>query len=199
MEFIELSIKNLKEKNNDLYKKIKQEYNYDLVIFIAKGSYLIGKELADLNNKPLIEIEATRQGGKLKKLLSPILKIIPSKLKLLLRKKELNSNYHKKNSNRKISFDKNIWNKYKNSKKILLVDDSVDTGYSIKLAKDAIKKYFKDAEIKIAVYNVFDSSKEIIDIDYNLYQNTIIKGPWSNDSKEHSKYLKLYKKWKRSD
>lgn len=196
MEFIELSIKDLKETTKKLYNKVNKNYKYDLVIFVARGSYLIGEKLAHLNEVPLLEIKATRKGGKLKKIVSPLLVILPSNLKIFLRKKEIKSNYHKTNSERQIEIDEKIWNKYKKCRKILLVDDSVDTGYSIKFAKEKIEKYFKDAELKIAVYNVFDKSKEIVDIDYTLYKNTIIKGPWSNDSKEHSKYLSLYKKWR---
>lgn len=199
MEFIELSVKDLEKENKKLYKKIDKEYKYDLVVFIASGSYLIGKDLAKFNDVPLIEVRATRDGGKLKKFVSPILKIIPSKMKLFLRKKELNSNYHKNNSDRRISFDESIWKKYKKCKKILLVDDSVDTGHSMKFAKKAVQEYYSNSQVVTAAYNIFDAAKEIIDIDYKLYENAILKGPWSNDSNEHSIHEKQYNEWKRSD
>ena len=199
MDFVELSINDLKEKNNNLYNQVIKKFNYDLVIFIAKGSYLIGKEMADLNDVPCIDIKAQRDGGKLKKILSPILKLMPNKLKLFLREKEMNSNHHEKNSDRKVVYDETIWEKYKNSKRILLVDDSIDTGYSMLLVKKEIEKYFESAMVKIAVYNIFDKAKKVIDSDYNLYSNTIIKGPWSNDSKEHKRYLDMYYNWKRSE
>ena len=50
MESIELSLKSSKVESKRLAEKICKEYKYDLVIFIAKGSYTIGKELADFNN-----------------------------------------------------------------------------------------------------------------------------------------------------
>lgn len=59
------------------------------MIFIASGSYLIGEDLATLNNVPLLEIKAKRVGGKAKKYLSFVLKLIPRKLKIYLRKKKL--------------------------------------------------------------------------------------------------------------
>lgn len=195
MELLELSRKNLQEENKKLYELIIKDYNYDLVIFIARGSYLIGKDIAQYNNSSLVEIFATRKGGKLKKIVSPFLKIIPKCIKNILRKKEFNSNYHEKNSDRKINFDKNIWNKYKKCKKILLVDDSVDTGYSIKLAKEAIEIFFNNAEVRVAAINYFSKSTKVVKTDYSLYVDKMLLGPWSNDSKENSKYLKEYNDW----
>ena len=116
MEFIELSIEDLKETTKKLYNKVNKNYKYDLVIFVARGSYLIGEELAHLNEVPLLEIKATRKGGKLKKIVSPLLVILPSNLKIFLRKKEIKSNYHKTNSERQIEIDENKKEKpYQNS------------------------------------------------------------------------------------
>ena len=199
MELLELSRKKLTEENKKLYKKVIKDYNYDLVIFIARGSYLIGRDLADLNNTPLLEVYATRKGGKFKKLVSPILKIIPRGIKNILRKKEFNSNYHEKNNERSISFNENIWSKYKDCKKIVLVDDSVDTGYSIKYAKETIEKFFTKATVKVAAINYFEKSKKIVDTDFYLYNEKMLLGPWSNDSKENKEYLNEYYEWKKGE
>ncbi len=196
MNYQELLIKDLKETDKKLYSKLNKEYKYDLVIFIAKGSYLIGKDFSDFNTCPLLEVTASRSGGKLKKILRPLLNLIPNKLKIYLRKKEMNSSVHSSNSNRNISFDENIWKKYKKCRKILLVDDSIDTGHSVLSAKLEIEKYFNNSEIKVAVLNYFEKAKDIFVPDYYLYKNTIIKGPWSNDSKENKKYLEKYYNWK---
>lgn len=195
MELLELSKKSLQETNKELYNLIIKNYNYDLVIFIAKGSYLIGKDLAKLNNVPLLEIFATRKGGKFKKIISPFLRVIPKKIKNVLRKKEFNSNYHEKNNERDIMFDEVIWSKYKNKKNILLVDDSVDTGYSIKYAKEKIDNFFNNCTVKVAAINCFTKSKKIINTDYYLYLDKMLLGPWSNDSKENKDYLKEYSEW----
>ena len=156
---------------------------------------MIGKDLAELNNVDMVEIFATRKGGKIKKIINPILKIIPKSIKSFLRKKEFNSNYHEKNSERSISFNQNIWKKYHSCQKILLVDDSVDTGYSIKYAKEAIENYFKKAKVKVAALNYFEKSINIIKTDFFLYSEKMMLGPWSNDSKENKKYIEEYNKW----
>ena len=195
MELLELSRKRLQEENKKLYELIKKDYEYDLVIFIARGSFIIGKDLADFNGSPLLEIFASRKGGKIKKILSPFLKIIPKKSKNLLRKKEFNSNYHEKNTERKIYFNEKKWNKYKNKKNILLVDDSVDTGYSIKFAKEKIENFFDSSIVKVAAINCFEKSKKIVNTDYYLYSEKMLLGPWSNDSKENKDYLNEYIEW----
>lgn len=195
MELLELSKKSLQEENKKLFEKVKKDYDYDLVVFIARGSYLIGKDLADLNNVPLLEIFATRKGGKLKKIVSPFLKIIPKKVKNILRDKEFNSNYHEKNNGRSINFNEKVWNNYKDKKRILLVDDSVDTGYSIKYAKESIENFFTDSIVKVAGINCFEKSKKIVNTDFYLYTDVLLLGPWSNDSKENKEYLKEYGEW----
>ena len=133
------------------------------------------------------------------KIISPFLKIIPTSIKNVLRKKEFNSNYHEKNNERSISFDEDKWNQYKNCKKILLVDDSVDTGYSIKYAKEAIEKFFDKATVKVAAINYFEKSKKIVNTDYYLYTEKMLLGPWSNDSKENKEYLNEYYSWKKGE
>lgn len=197
VNYVELSIKKLEEENKKLYNLIKKDYSYDCVIFVAKGSYLIGRDLAKYNDTPLLEIRAKRRGGKIKKIISPLLQFIPKKMKLKLRSKEVNSNYHDENSERFVVYDELIYSNYKKIKKILLVDDSIDTGNTLKAVLRNLKDYFKDAEIKVAALNVFDKSKRLVNTDFTLYENTILIGPWSNDSKEHSKYNKMYEEWQK--
>lgn len=193
MEFFDLKIDDLGPKCNQLYLKIIKDYKYDLVIFIAKGSYLIGKNLAEANKVPLLVISAERKGNKLKNILKIFLKYLPKKIIVKLRKKENDSAYHKKNSERKVYFDKNYFSKFIKRKKILLVDDSIDTGNSVNLVKKELEKYFVNSTIKIATLNVM--KKSFIYPDYFLYEDTLIRGPWSSDSNENKKYLTLYYKW----
>lgn len=196
MNYIELSIENVEEKTYELYERIKNNYQYDLVVFIAKGSYLIGKKLAEIKQVPLLEIHATRKGGSFKKLIKPIVGLLPNKILIKLREIEFLSDYHKKNKERKIHFEKNIYNKYKDSKKILLVDDSIDFGNSVIGTKTALEVFFQEAEIKVAVFNVM--KKSAIRPDFCLFEDKMLNGPWSIDSKENATHIKLYKNWKKN-
>ncbi len=196
MNYIELSSKDVETKTIELYNKILfSNYKFDLVIFIAKGSYTIGKKLSELGNCPLIEIKATRKGNNFKNIISPVLKLIPKKIKFYLRNKEVKSNVHNKNYDRNIIYDVEKWNKYKNCKNIILVDDSIDTGYTIKSCKEKIEKFFPNANIKIATFNYFEKSKDIVTVDYKIYEETMINGPWSNDSRYHKDFIEEYNKW----
>ena len=124
MNYVELSSKDVENKTSELYNKIlSTDYKFDLVIFIAKGSYTIGKKLSELGNCPLLEIKATRKGNKLKKIISPFLKLIPKKIKMYLRNKEVKSNVHEKNIERNVIYNVEKWSKYKECKNIILVDD----------------------------------------------------------------------------
>jgi len=196
MESIELSLKSSKVESKRLAEKICKEYKYDLVIFIAKGSYTIGKELADFNKCKLIEIRATRQGNSIKEKLKKVLNILPKKVKKVLRNIEFKSNIHEKIIERKISYDEKIWQQYTECKKIILVDDSVDTGHSMKQCKEVVEQYFKNSEIKLAALNVFSKSEKVVHVNYYLYKDKLLEGPWSNDSKENDKFVQLYKEYK---
>ncbi len=196
MNYIELSSKDVENKTIELYNKISEDYKFDLVIFVAKGSYTIGKKLSELGNCPLLEIKATRKGNKLKKIISPFLKLIPKKIKMYLRNKEVKSNVHDKNIERNVIYDKETWNKYKNCKNIILVDDSVDTGYSIKSCQEEIQKFFTDSNVKIAAFNYFEKSVNVVKVDYSIYKETMLNGPWSNDSKFHKEFIDEYESWK---
>ncbi|MCU5552577.1 phosphoribosyltransferase, partial [Bacillus cereus] len=89
MNCLELSIRNLEKESKKLATKIEKDFQPDVVIFIAKGSFLIGQTISEYLNLPLLEIQAVRKGNKLKEFIKPIIKIIPKSLKEYLRRKEI--------------------------------------------------------------------------------------------------------------
>ncbi len=198
MKSVELSLESSKEISKKLAQKICENYKYDLVIFIAKGSYTIGKALAEYNNVGLIEIKATRKGNFLKEKFKKVLNILPSQIKDFLRDIEINSNVHGRISERKILYDEKIWEQFIKCKKIILVDDSVDTGNSMKQCKEVVNVFFKNSEVKIAALNIFSKSEDVVKTDYYIWKDRILKGPWSNDSVENDEFIRLYKKYKES-
>ena len=194
MNYIELSRENVRNECIRFEKNIKSEYEYDLIIFVAKGAYYIGKFLSEIDNTPLLMISATRKGNSLKKLLKPFLKLVPKKAQVFLREKEMNSNYHKKNNDRVISFDNKKWNKYKGKRNVLIVDDSIDTGNSIEQVYKVVREYYEDSNVEVAVFNCMDNAS--FKPRFSLYTNTMINGPWSSDSKYNKDFIKQYEEWK---
>lgn len=67
---------------------------------------------------------------------------------------------------------------------ILLVDDAIDTGATLKFIKDTLTEKYPLARIKIAVITV-TSNHPLIDADYCLFHDrTLVRFPWSNDVKQ---------------
>lgn len=131
----------------------------------------------------------------MKEKIGPLVAILPNCIRNLLISIELKSNKHAKNTERKVRFLKGVEDvKNKDIQKILVAEDSVDTGNSLQQAIKTIRTVFPDAEIKVASLNVWDKSKSIAHVDYALYENTIIKSPMSKDSKEYKKFRETYRK-----
>lgn len=162
----------------------------DLVVFVATGAFSLGQALARLYGVPVCEIKAARSGNTIKSMLTPLLKLLPKSLKLWLRKKEQNSGFHNDNVAREVQFNPPVHEG--EIKSILLVDDAVDTGHTILACKNEIQKQYPQASVKAAALTVFDMSKQLVKVDYCLYENIILMGPWSNDSKEHTQFVKAY-------
>lgn len=194
MKYLELSEKNVRNESLKLAKKVENEFTPEIVIFVAKGSFYIGDEISKYFNVPLIEVKAVREKNRLKELVSPILKLIPKKLKQYLREIEIKSNTHKKVNKRNVEIEKRYLTELLKYKKVLLVDDSIDTGNTIVEILNYLKGY--NLEIKVAGLNVFDMSKEIIKIDFYNYENILLNGPWSKDSKYYRKFMEDYRNWK---
>ena len=74
----------------------------------------------------------------------------------------------------------------------MIVDDSVDTGHSLKAVKETVIKQYPHATVKLAALNVWKQSGSVIQCDYFKYTDTILRTPMSKDSKEYKTFLKLF-------
>lgn len=194
MDCIELSIKKLDEVCCNFAHEIKKEYQPDMVIYLAKGAYLIGKSMSDVFGVPLIAVGSTRDGNELKEKLALLLGVLPRWLCNFLRRIELKSNVHGHKKERHIKFLDNVafLNIQNSNLKILLVDDSVDTGSSILAAKKLIKSNFSNYVVRVAALNVMSQSRENVKVDYYLYTDKMLRTPMSKDSREYRKFLEMY-------
>lgn len=195
MDCVMLSLKSLREESLKLARKIEKDYKPDLVVYIARGGYLIGKEISDYFQVPCVGIHAERRGGGLKEIISPLLRILPQSVKRSLREMELNSGVHKVDKERNIFWDPMDAHLIKNNsgiKNILLVDDSVDTGYSMLQVKEKICREFGNVVVRTAAINVWSKSAGVCETNYSNYRDTIIMTPMSKDSKEYPTFESLY-------
>lgn len=198
MKCITLSIENLNRKTKKWAREILSEYSPDMIIYVAKAGFLIGKGFSETMECPMIGVETVREKGNgLKSQIAPLIGKLPLFVRNMLITIELKSGVHKKNDYRKVNMLDEI-SQLETTKinKILVVDDSIDTGNSILAVKDYISTIFRNAEIRVAGLNVWDMSKEKVFTDYALYKNTIIKAPMSKDSKEYDVFMKMYNNYR---
>lgn len=195
MNYIELSIKDLEKKCTDWAVEIASQYQPDLLIYVAKAGYLVAKPMQEIYKVPLVGISATREGNSLKEFVGPLVSHLPNFIRNLLISVELKSGTHQKNTERRIKYHEGLKAvKMQRIGKILIIDDSVDTGYSMRQVANSIRSIFPSADVKIAALNVWDKSESVIHTDYALYRNTIIKAPMSKDSVEYKKFVDIYEK-----
>jgi hypoxanthine phosphoribosyltransferase len=193
VDYFELSKKGVERNSLLLAKQVVDSWKkLDIVVFIAKGAYPIGRVISAQLNKPLLEIHASRKTSKIKKLVSPFLAIIPYGIKRRLREMEVRSGYHSHHSEREVWFNEKSWELHSGANRILVVDDSVDTGSTIVAVKAAIKSFFPHAEIKVAALNCFSFCSSDAQPDFVLWNDTMLNGPWSNDSKENKEFVLEY-------
>ena len=67
-------------------------------------------------------------------------------------------------------------------KNILIVDDAVDTGRTMYLVKNNLKKQFPEASVKIAVLS-WTMEDSIVKPDFYIFKNVLVRFPWSKDYK----------------
>ena len=195
MNCIELSIKELEEKCADWAIDIKRDYAADLIIYVARAGYLVARSMIPIIDAPIAGIGAVRKGNVIKKFIAPIISKCPINVRNFLISVELKSGSHAKHSERKIEFHNSLRQIIPEKiKKILVVDDSVDTGNSMLQVTESIRKTFEKADIRIAALNVWDKSENVIHTDYALFHNTIIKAPMSKDSSEYKIFMSIYMK-----
>lgn len=194
MNYTKISLIELCNKCIDWALEIDKVFHPDIVIYVAKAGFLIGYQISKTLNVPLIGIDTVREkGNKIKELVAPIVRKMPDFIRNILITVELKSGVHAKNDKRITGFIDFIddWDKAKKWK-ILIVDDSIDTGASITAVRKCVLENFPHSNIKIAGLNVWDKSKEKIYADFALYENTVIKTPMSKDSNEYDAFILLY-------
>lgn len=177
-------------------EEIGKEYSPDLIVFIAKSGFLFARPMAEFFNCPMVDISVNRPGNDKKDVIKKIIPKIPQWLLFLLLKSKANYSYNEENSDREVKLSERFksldWAQYK---RILVVDDSTDTGWSLVAVKNELKKRAFDAEIRTASYCVIDLSKNRVDVEYCRYKNTIVVTATSRYSKENGEFNKSLDSW----
>ena len=141
----------------------------------------------------IIPVYATRETGLMKKLFFKLGgKFLPERVKILLRLLEVKSGFHKRNPERHVTFDADMTDAEKASiRKILVVDDSIDTGASMLQVISKVRQVFPDSEIYTYGLNVFTASEDVIKTDFFTFKDRMIKTPMSQDAEEYGDFLRM--------
>lgn len=193
MNYTELSLETLRKVSIEAAKRIRKEHDIDLIVYVARAGLPIALYMNEVFDVQLLGIETQRKGNRLKTILGPLVSYMPRFVRNGLITIELKSKVHTANKNRNVGFCKSIEEiDTKKYKTILIADDSVDSGYSMKCVSHEVQKRFPQAAIVSYSLNVWDKSEGVFQIDFFSYRNTVIKAPMSKDSKEYKKFCKLY-------
>lgn len=194
MRFVEFSSKELNEKCREWAGQIFAEYKPDLIVYIARAGYILAQPMADTYGIPLLGIGAVRSGNSLKEFVGPLLACVPSFVRRTLAVIELKSGLHKRNTERNVSFHQKIKSlDCLSFNKILIVDDAVDTGYTMRKVFDMTKEAFPNAQVRTACMNEScEEAEKVFRVDYVLMRGMSVKTPFSKDSKEYPATKKRY-------
>ena len=159
------------------------------ILFVERAGLLIGSQIADYFDCSISGIATKRTGGATKSRLKVFLRYLPRFITHFLRRMEINSSIHEVKSERKIVTDYPLPGK---DRKILLVDDAIDTGYSIQAVIEfLLAEGFKRDLIKVAVITTTAKNAKY-KADFSLFDEVICAFPWSYDSREYDKAWLLY-------
>ena len=188
---------------NNLCKKLADEvvkHNFcpDIVIGILTGGGVIGRlsfmEFKALSNSQEImytELKLQRPSTqtKNKKNANNILPKLPIWLLNLMRIAEvyyyeIKVRIIKPRREGTLEVDKDIANQLKiGGKKVLIIDDCIDTGYTLKIIKEYLQYNYPGNDFRVAVATVSHHFPVILP-EYQLFNRVLLRFPWANDVKK---------------
>ena len=191
-----LSLSKLNEVSLTLAQKLRGSgYEPDHVLYVERAGLLVGYEISKYFDSTISGIYASRSGHSLKSKLKLIFRCLPRGVTHLLRNIEFKSNIHSVKKERSVYIE----GQYPpNGKRILMVDDAIDTGYSLQAVLDFLLiNGYDRAQIKIAVLATTQNDP-ICRADISLFEQVSFAFPWSYDSKEYNRTWRLYERIKAS-
>lgn len=168
----------------------KDGFTPDHVLFVERAGLLIGDEIAKYFGCSIGGIATQRYGGTTKSKFKFILRYSPRVLTHFLRQIEVLSSFHEVQSERSIVTEYPLPGK---GKKVLVVDDAIDTGYSIKAVIDYLLNEGYDRNLMRVAVITTTSKTPAFRADYSLFDQVICAFPWSYDSRQYDQTWSEYK------
>jgi hypoxanthine phosphoribosyltransferase len=186
----DIDLKQLKEMSRDLAKTVQQSgYIPEHILYVERAGLLIGFEMAVFFQCGISGIHSKRSGGTVKSKLKNVFRYLPRFVTHFLRRLELRSNIHE------VKKERNVYCEYQlppENKKILIVDDAIDTGHSLV----AVEKFLEDRgyskkQIQIAALTT-TGLNAAVKADFCLLDQITCAFPWSSDSRQYEETQGVY-------
>jgi hypoxanthine phosphoribosyltransferase len=162
-------------------------YEPDCIVYLESGGRLLAAELCGRLGVGAVALQTSRRGGSIKRRLRPLATRLPDELTDLMRRVESRwlSGWLRPSAvelaQRPVRLD---------GARVLIVDDAVDTGASVDIARTwALSHGATESAIRIAAITVTSDRVDGV-VDYHVHQG-LCRFPWSSDSDEHTRYLRM--------
>ena len=190
MKVIRLNGSAFEQSCKDLGKQL-QGYSIDLIIGIESGGAVVAKSMIKQNGLENIAFDSIRirrkSSSTIKErgIVKKTILYLPEFLIRLLRKMEMYTSEVKakyKTPEREVNICLGEHSKdlARNGAKILIVDDALDTGRTMQIAKEYFIELNPSNEVLTAVLTVTHKNP-LVKSDFSLYNRTILQFPWALD------------------
>jgi hypoxanthine phosphoribosyltransferase len=159
-------------------------YNPDLIVSIAKGgTYVAAEMFASVRHTEVLCQRPSTKSKERNNFIFKIVNCMPMCVKNWLRIIEASLLKNRKVPLEKVVLSQETVDCLASAQRVLVVDDAVDSGNTLKAVVEAITALDLQAEVKSAVFTV-TTKHPVIMPEYYLYNNaTLIRFPWSMDVK----------------
>jgi uncharacterized protein len=185
----DVCMSNISEVVNELGDHVVAAGFYpDCIVYIETSARLMAAILCNRFQVRALPLLIQRKGSRIKEGISCFLRLLPNSIKDKCRRAESRWLLKKKIKQRKMATSVVADLR---GLKVLIVDDAVDTGASVRMARKWVAAMGADQKyVKVAVIAITTEIAEK-EADFYMYRE-LCRFPWSSDSREHESYNKQY-------
>ena len=178
--------------------EIARDYVPDLVVFLAKSGFLFAETLSACFGCPMVDLEVSRPTNGGKDAIAKAVPRVPRPLLAAALRSRAMYGYHEGNPDRELVRTERYGAvDFSAHHRILLVDDSVDTGWSMLRAIEALREDAPGCEVRTAGYCVVSVSEGRVVTDFWRHRDAVVVTATSRYSEEYPAFLSTFDMWKR--
>jgi len=189
-QVIDVDLAELRNMSRHLAKAVlKSGFKPEHILYVERAGLLVGFEMAAIFGCGISGILSRRSGNSAKSKFKFILRLLPRFVTHFLRQLELKSNIHGVKKERRISCENEMPPR---GKRVLLVDDALDTGHSLVAVLDFLKAHgYRREDIRVAVLTT-TGADPALRADFSLLDQVVCAFPWSYDSRQFEETRGIY-------